>query len=694
MLDTTGPFPYHNELLTFGDSVLRPLLVSLTALAACGGNPATKTSPPVSAPDTADSGEVAFTCPATEASPAPPTGTWTAAGIAPGGDIVFLSEAPAQPGRVYAGSPDNGLYRTDNRGDLWLDLPITISHTRGPIAVHAENPDIIAVSTSYIWITTDGGSTWTQAEGPGSYIPEQEVHGVSWDGDTLWAIAGDSTIYRGDLLGTSWTNLGDIQPIDPGPPPHLSQESDRWWNIQGTEAVLFAAQHTGAVWRSTDGGVEWEQRFDPGDGTLDYRSLSVDGDMVRAASRTSVHLSSDGGETFTDIFVDTHAQLTHVSPHPDGWLLATGHGGVYRIDPDHTVTELIDDTLDAGSGLVLADGTLLVGHPEGIVRSDDNGLTWTEADDGLRDADLATLWVHPDCDGLVWVGTQCERGLFKSNDWGATWNHEPTYMHYTMVVASNPSRPEEVWITTDDQVLFTRDLGELWIEGVPDDLRYHFHGLAIDPNAPDTVLVGSVGSGAYADDTMRVYRTDDSGQTWTSSSDGLPTTEGSAHTIHFSPVEPGVVLLGTYLGGDIAHLGPASGVGLYRSTDHGLSWTHIDGPPDNISQLEWCDGRTYAATETGVLASDDEGLTWSSLWSSPDHVLSVDCQDDHVVAWSGDGTFVYSPDRGATWEDWSEGLPRVPNPGFSRLYDVQISPDASLVYFAFRYEGVFWRGLP
>jgi photosystem II stability/assembly factor-like uncharacterized protein len=95
-----------------------------------------------------------------------------------------------------------------------------------------------------------------------------------------------------------------------------------------------------------------------------------------------------------------------------------------------------------------------------------------------------------------------------------------------------------------------------------------------------------------------------------------------------------------------------------------------------------------------VLASDDEGLTWSSLWSSPDHVLSVDCQDDHVVAWSGDGTFVYSPDRGATWEDWSEGLPRVPNPGFSRLYDVQISPDASLVYFAFRYEGVFWRGLP
>ena len=673
---------------------MRATLLFLGGLTACSTTPDKRASVPIDSGVTPDSGTTdTFECPAAGAHPAPPTGVWTPAGIAPGGDIVFLTEAPTAPGTVYAGSPDNGLYRSTDRGDLWLDLPIPITHTRGPIAVHPDDPDLIAVSTGFVWVSTDAGQNWTMHETIGGHAPELEVHGISWVGDTLWAIAGNSVIYRGDAFGTSWSNLGDITPIVPDAPPHLSRESDRWWGIEGNSTALFAAQHEGQVWRSTDGGIEWTPILDTGGTTLDYRSLRVDGDTLHVATRDSVYTSTDGGDTFTSVYIAEHAQLTHVSPHPDGWLLVSGHGGVFRIDPDDTVSQLYDDTLDAGSALAMADGTLLVGHPEGIVRSTDDGATWTEVDEGLRDADLATLWVHPDCAGVVWTGTQCERGLFKSTDYGTSWLHEPTYMHYTMVVAGNPSRPDEVWVTTDDQVLFTRDLGEVWIDGVPDDLRFHYHGLGIDPFAPDTVLIGSVGSGTYADTSMHVYRTDDSGQTWVNSSDGLPDTDGSAHAFVFSPDTPGVVLLGTYAGGDIAHIGPGTGTGLYRSTDHGLSWTHIDGPPDNVSQLEWCDGRVYAATSEGVLASDDEGLTWTNLWSGPDETLAVDCQDDHVAAWSGDGSFGYSADRGATWEDWSGGLPVVPNPGFSRLYDIQFAPDASFLYFAFRSEGVFQRGI-
>ncbi len=665
--------------------------LALGSLAACATTPAPKEA---GSTDSASVDTAApFVCPETSTPPDLPTDTWTAAGIAPGGDISFLSRAPSDSTRLYAGSTDNGMYRSDDSGQTWTDLPVTISHTMGPIAIHAEEPDILAISTGRLWLSTDAGNHWTEAPGIGGLNPEEEVHGVSWEGDTLWTINGFSEVFRSDDRGATWSRLPEVTPIVPDP-PHVAAMDNRWWDIDAVDGRLFATLHTGDLWVSDDRAASWTRIFEGGDVGLVFGTTKVRDNHIWTASHGFVAHSDDSGATFTVLPLPSPFMVGAATLTADGEYWVGGIYGTLQVNADGSTTPVNVPSTYELRALEAYEDMVFVGHHEGIAKSTDNTTSWQDVNEGLVDLDLATLFAHPDCPGIVWAGTQCERGLFKSTDWGQSWVHETTYMHYTMVVAANPSRPEEVWISTDDHILFTRDLGNLWLEGVPEELRYHFHGLGIDPNAPDTVLIGSVGSGAYADTAAHVYRTDDGGQTWADSSTGLPAFDGSVHVLHFSPTAPGVVWLGTYTGDDISHTGPSRGIGLFRSQDHGQTWVFTDTGAQNVSQMESCDGRTYAATDAGLLATDDEGDTWTAIWTAPDEVLTVACFGPKVVAWSGNGDLVYSPDAGATWQSWQEGLPSVVNPGLSRLYDLQFSGDGGLVTFAFRYQGVYYRPAP
>src|SRR3954447_7144020 len=70
-----------------------------------------------------------------------------------------------------------------------------------------------------------------------------------------------------------------------------------------------------------------------------------------------------------------------------------------------------------------------VSHGDGVYKSTDAGRTWTNI--GLKDTrHIGKIRVHPDNPDIVWVaalghafGPNKERGVFKSVDGGATWQH-------------------------------------------------------------------------------------------------------------------------------------------------------------------------------------------------------------------------------------------------------------------------------
>jgi photosystem II stability/assembly factor-like uncharacterized protein len=209
------------------------------------------------------------------------------------------------------------------------------------------------------------------------------------------------------------------------------------------------------------------------------------------------------------------------------------------------------------------------------------------------------------------------------------------------------------------------------------------YGVAGSPSQPNTFYFGSVGGG--------VWKTENAGRTWFPiSDDGIPI--GSIGAIAVAPSNPSVIYVGT--GEPDIRSQHSYGIGMYKSTDEGKTWTHIG--LDKTSHIGRVvidpsnPNRVYVAAlghiynsnpDRGVYRSIDGGAHWKKILfktSDPDNVgaidLAIDPKNPRVLyaslwatrrpPWS-----VYAPsnmpggglyksiDGGDTWKQLIHGLP-------------------------------------
>ncbi|MFC5864880.1 WD40/YVTN/BNR-like repeat-containing protein [Acidicapsa dinghuensis] len=207
--------------------------------------------------------------------------------------------------------------------------------------------------------------------------------------------------------------------------------------------------------------------------------------------------------------------------------------------------------------------------------------------------------------------------------------------------------------------------------------------VAGNANQPDIFYFGSVGGG--------VWKTENSGRTWFPISDqGIPI--GSIGAIAVAPSDPNIVYVGT--GEPDIRSQHSYGIGVFKSTDAGKTWTHIglEGTrqigrivvdPENpdlvyVAAL----GHVYDANpDRGVYRSTDGGAHWKKiLWNhersndvgaidiaiDPNHpkVLYASLWASRRPPWSvyapsympGSGLYK-STDGGDTWKPLTNGLP-------------------------------------
>jgi len=89
-------------------------------------------------------------------------------------------------------------------------------------------------------------------------------------------------------------------------------------------------------------------------------------------------------------------------------------------------------------------------------------------------------------------------------------------------------------------------------------------GVAGVPSEPDTFYFGSVGGG--------VWKTENDGRTWFPISDqGIPI--GSIGAVAVAPSDPNIVYVGT--GEPDIRAQHSYGIGMFKSTDAGKTWTQI-----------------------------------------------------------------------------------------------------------------------
>lgn len=636
-------------------------------------------------------------CPVDDATPPEDIATtdWTRAVGLQGGDIEQIRVSATARDIVWAASAQNGLWRSEDAGRTWRIAFTFNSHTYGQVALHGSDPDILAYSTDQGWITTDGGANF-QAFGLTWTGSETAVRGLAFDGDQLYAVQLSGQVHRSDDFGLTWQALGTLPP----PASHLAppsgghdEKEDLWLAVTDSGTVLAASSGNG-LYRSTDRGETFSEVLPV---NISGALLAVSGDsvVVGAAGDTSteVYASDDGGASWV-ARARVEAELVSVWLGEDGELLGTTPAGFWS-EADGLVT-LGGQSWGRYAAIArVGEGDLLIGHRLGVLGSTDDGQSFSEWSDEMVDRDLINLAVHPACPGLVFTGTQCRSGLYRSLDYGQTFDR-PMYadMHYTMTTVVSPSSPEQIWSASDDVLWRSSDLGETWIALNPATGTggVHLHGLGVHPELPERVIVGSVGSGDFADDQAHLYATEDGGETWQALGEGLPDTEESFHAIHFAREDPDVVLLGTFPAGEgVTHAG-GDGVGLYRSEDGGQAWTKVDVPALSVQIFAECQGRIYAGADLGLLRSDDRGATWSTVLAGSDGVKNVACHGDLVLALDPGWGVQRSDDGGDSWSDWTGSLD-VTLGEINNQVGLEISPDGRFAYAVVPNRGFSMRSL-
>jgi photosystem II stability/assembly factor-like uncharacterized protein len=228
-------------------------------------------------------------------------------------------------------------------------------------------------------------------------------------------------------------------------------------------------------------------------------------------------------------------------------------------------------------------------------------------------------------------------GAWKTTDGGANWKPIFDKQHSTCsigAIAVAPSDPNTIYagageaalrgnITYGDGVYKSVDGGRSWRNVGLKDSR-HIGALIVHPDNPNIVFVAALGHAFGPNDERGVYRTTDGGQSWTKVL-GKDENTGAINVV-FDPHNPNTLFAALYQvrrqpwffssGGE--------GSGLYRSTDGGNTWQHLQGHglPEGVLgrigvTVSGADSRrVYAlieAKEGGIFRSDDGGDNWTKI---------------------------------------------------------------------------------
>lgn len=314
--------------------------------------------------------------------------TWSTMYNQPTAEFYRVTVDNQIPYRVYGAQQDNSTISIPSRtsGGIvpeqnWYSVG---GGESGHIAVHPNNPDIVYA---------------------GNYIGRIDRHNRE--------------------TGRSRNVISYPQLADGVPPKDLTHRFQ--WNApieispHDPEVLYHAAQH---VLRSTDRGRTWE-RISP--------DLTTDNEALQALPGGPVQHDDTGVEVYTTVFALTP------SPHEEGTLWAGSDDGLVHLTRDggETWTDVTPDAMPEGGTVNVIESSP---HEAGrafmavykyreddfspyIFRTEDYGRSWTRLTDGTNgipeDHFVRVVREDPNRRGLLYAGT--EFGMYVSFDDGAHW---------------------------------------------------------------------------------------------------------------------------------------------------------------------------------------------------------------------------------------------------------------------------------
>ncbi len=281
-------------------------------------------------------------------------------------------------------------------------------------------------------------------------------------------------------------------------------------------------------------------------------------------------------------------------------------------------------------------------------------------------------------------------GLYRTRDGGATWflANEGRFVTAALDIAVDPIDPARLLLATDSGLLRSDNGGRDWEVVDSDLLRGAVFAVAVSPDggraiastgsaivvtdarghggwravqAPSgaaparQIVVGAQPGQVYIAGGDGLLRSDDWGDTWRPTGDGLP-----------SAIVSRLVSLPARADGP-ARLVAVSGGALWLSDDGAQTWRQRADllPPvriDTVVADGRMAGRLWAGGGGRVFLSDDAGLSWRPIGSpldeqnTPIHGIGADLDVQSLVLTTERGLY-RSGDGGMTWDLLADGVP-------------------------------------
>jgi photosystem II stability/assembly factor-like uncharacterized protein len=238
--------------------------------------------------------------------------SWVSVGV-PGGNVRALAQDPSDPQRIYLGTADGVLYRSDDGGLQWHRLDP--GFPRGGCLLDAIVVDGHGVVLVGYWeVRGHGGGVARSADGGQTFVVQKGIQGESVRSLAL-APSNPRMVAAGTLAGVFLSRDGgqSWSRVTPKGHPDLRNVESLTFDPNDSNILYAGTWHL--IWKTLDGGVTWTPAHGGMIDDSDVMTLTIDRghpENVYATACSGIYRSTDAGRTWAHMGLATSRYINRI----------------------------------------------------------------------------------------------------------------------------------------------------------------------------------------------------------------------------------------------------------------------------------------------------------------------------------------------------------------------------------------------